>query len=117
SLDQLIEIQQQVKQVHVEDNIKEYIVSLAQTTRHNDKVYLGVSPRASIALMKAAQAYALMKGRAFVIPDDVQYLTKFVFGHRIILRPEARYEGTTEEKVIETVLRYVPVPVKRFVQQ
>lgn len=117
SLDQLIELQQQVKQVHVEDNIKEYIVSLAQTTRHNDKVYLGVSPRASIALMKAAQAYALMKGRAFVIPDDVQYLAKFVFGHRLILRPEARYEGATEEGVIENVLRYVPVPVKRFVQQ
>ncbi|MEK4427247.1 AAA family ATPase [Solibacillus sp. FSL K6-1523] len=117
TLEQLIELQQQVKQVHVEDNIKEYIVSLAQTTRHNDKVYLGVSPRASIALMKAAQAYALMNGRAFVIPDDVQYLTKFVFGHRLILRPEARYEGVTEEGVIESVLRYVPVPVKRFVQQ
>ncbi|MEG0439110.1 AAA family ATPase [Solibacillus cecembensis] len=117
SLEQLIELQQQVKQVHVEDNIKEYIVSLAQTTRHNEQVYLGVSPRASIALMKAAQAYAFMKGRAFVIPDDVQYLTKFVFGHRLILRPEARYEGATEEKVIESVLRYVPVPVKRFVQQ
>lgn len=117
SLEQLIELQQQVKQVHVEDNIKEYIVSLAQTTRHNDHVYLGVSPRASIALMKAAQAYALMKGRAFVIPDDVQYLAKFVFGHRLILRPEARYEGATEEGVIESVLRYVPVPVKRFVQQ
>lgn len=117
SLEQLIELQQQVKQVHVEDNIKEYIVSLAQTTRHNDHVYLGVSPRASIALMKAAQAYALLKGRAFVIPDDIQYLAKFVFGHRLILRPEARYEGATEEKVIESVLRYVPVPVKRFVQQ
>lgn len=117
SLEQLIELQQQVKQIHVEDNIKEYIVSLAQTTRHNDKVYLGVSPRASIALMKAAQAYAFIKGRAFVIPDDVQYLVNFVFGHRLILRPEARYEGVTEEKVIDSVLGYVPVPVKRFIQQ
>ena len=65
--------------------------------------------------MRAAQSYAFMKGRDYVIPDDVQYLAKFVFGHRIILKPETRYEGITEEQVIESVLRYVHVPVKRYV--
>ncbi|HEY4623061.1 MAG TPA: MoxR family ATPase [Solibacillus sp.] len=115
SIDQLIELKKQVKQVHVGDNVKEYIVSLAQHTRFHENVYLGVSPRASIALMRAAQSYAFMKGRDYVIPDDVQYLAKFVFGHRLILKPEARYEGVTEEQVIDRVLRFVNVPVKRYV--
>lgn len=117
TIEQLIELKRQVKEVHVEDNIKEYIVSIAQNTRHHNKVYLGVSPRASIALMRAAQAYAFIQGRDYVIPDDVQYLVKFVFGHRIILKPEARYEGATEEQVIDSVLRYVHVPVKRYVAE
>lgn len=114
---QLVELQRQVKDIHVEDNIKEYIVSLSQNTRFHDKVYLGVSPRASIALMRASQAYAFMQGRGYVVPDDVQYLAKFVFGHRIILKPEARYEGATEEQVIESVLRNTHVPVKRYVTE
>lgn len=114
---QLVELQRQVKDVHVEDNIKEYIVSLSQNTRFHDKVYLGVSPRASIALMRVSQAYAFMQGRGYVVPDDVQYLAKFVFGHRIILKPEARYEGATEEQVIENVLRNTHVPVKRYVTE
>ena len=117
TIEQLMELQRQVKEVHVENNIKEYIVSLAQNTRHHHNVYLGVSPRASIALMRAAQSYAFMKGRDYVIPDDVQYLVKFVFSHRIILKPETRYEGITEEQVIESVLRYVHVPVKRYVPE
>lgn len=115
TIEQLNDLREQAKQVHVENNIKEYIVSIAQHTRHHENVYLGVSPRASIALMRAAQSYAFMKGRDYVIPDDVQYLAKFVFGHRIILKPETRYEGITEEQVIESVLRYVHVPVKRYV--
>lgn len=115
TIEQLIELKRQVKEVHVEDNIKEYIVSLAQHTRHHENVYLGVSPRASIALMRASQSYAFMKGRDYVIPDDVQYLVKFVFGHRLMLKPEARYEGVTEEQVIDRVLHFVNVPVKRYV--
>ena len=117
TIEQLMDLQRQVRDVHVEDNIKEYIVSIAQQTRHHNQVYLGVSPRASISLMKAAQAYAFMKDRNYVIPDDVQYLVKFVFGHRIILKPEARYEGATEEAVIDYVLRYINVPVKRYVAE
>ena len=97
--------------------MKSYIVQLARETREDESVYLGVSPRASIALMKAAQAYAYMNDRDFVKPDDVQYLAKFVFSHRIILKPEARYEGLTEENIIERVMKRVTVPVKRLVDQ
>ncbi len=115
--EQVLKMQELVQQVHVEDNVKFYIVQLARATREDSRVYLGVSPRASIALMKAAQAYAFIKGRDYVKPDDVQYLAKFVFSHRILLKPEARYEGFTEEKIVERIVEQIPVPVKRYVDQ
>ena len=115
--EQILEMQTLVQHVHVEDNVKHYIVQLARTTRQDSRVYLGVSPRASIALMKAAQAYAFIKGRDYVKPDDIQYLAKFVFSHRIILKPEARYEGFTEEKIVDQIVEQIPVPVKRYVDQ
>lgn len=111
TVEQLIALQQQVQQVHVSDRVKEYIVSIARATRQHSRVYLGVSPRASIALMKACQAYAFMKNRDFVTPDDVQYLAAFVFSHRIILQPDARYEGITTESVMQQVLTKQAVPV------
>ncbi|MER2192322.1 MAG: MoxR family ATPase [Solibacillus sp.] len=113
--DELRGLQQQASALHIEDNVKAYIVALAQGTRQHDKVYLGVSPRASIALMRATQAYAFMRGRDFVIPDDVQYLVPYVFGHRLILQPEARYEGVVPETIIEDIIRTTEVPVKRYV--
>ncbi len=115
--EQVLNMQELVQQVHVEDNIKFYIVQLARATREDSRVYLGVSPRASIALMKAAQAYAFIQGRDYVKPDDVQYLAKFVFSHRILLKPEARYEGFTEEMIVDRIVEHIPVPVKRYVDQ
>lgn len=113
--DELRGLQQQASALHIEDNVKAYIVALAQRTRQHDKVYLGVSPRASIALMRATQAYAFMRGRDFVTPDDVQYLVPYVFGHRLMLQPEARYEGVVAETIIEDIIRTTEVPVKRYV--
>jgi MoxR-like ATPase len=115
--EEIIKMQELVQQVHVEDNVRFYIVQLARATREDARVYLGVSPRASIALMKAAQAYAFTQGRDYVKPDDVQYLAKFVFSHRIILKPEARYEGFTEEKIVDQIVGNISVPVKRYVDQ
>ena len=115
--EQVLNMQELVQQVHVEDNVKFYIVQLARATREDSRVYLGVSPRASIALMKAAQAYAFIQGRDYVKPDDVQYLAKFVFSHRILLKPEARYEGFTEEMIVDRIVEHIPVPVKRYVDQ
>lgn len=112
--EELRSLQQQVSQLHIEDNVKAYIVALSQRTRQHKKVYLGVSPRASIALMKATQAYAFMRGRDFVTPDDVQYLVPYVFGHRLILQPEARYEGVVAETIIDEIIRSTDVPVTRY---
>ncbi|MFJ8066275.1 AAA family ATPase [Psychrobacillus sp. NPDC096426] len=117
SLEQLINLQKQVKMVKVDQTMKGYIVDLANRTRLDTYIYLGVSPRASIALMRAAQSYALLQGRDFVIPDDIQYLTPFVFGHRVILRPEARYDGISTEEVIVRIIKRTPVPYKRKVNQ
>ncbi|WP_144511694.1 MoxR family ATPase [Bacillus sp. FJAT-22090] len=117
TLEQLVDLQRQVKLVKVDSTIKSYIVELANRTRQDTYVYLGVSPRASIALMRASQALALLHGRDFVIPDDIQYLTPFVFGHRVILRPEARYDGISTEEVLVRIVKRTPVPIKRKVSQ
>lgn len=116
SLEELRGLQREIKEVFVDETIKAYIVELARRTRSHASVYLGASPRGSIALMKAAQAYAFIYGRDFVLPDDVQYLAPFVFSHRIILKSEARFEGLTAEDVVNRVLARVPVPVQRLVK-
>jgi MoxR-like ATPase len=117
SLEDLILLQNEVKSILVDDTIKNYIVDLANRTRKDSYVYLGVSPRGSLALMKASQAYAMLKGRDFVTPDDIQYLAPFVFSHRMILRSEARYDGITPEEIVERILAKTNVPIKRLVKQ
>lgn len=114
TVDELLALQQAVQQIYIEDGVKGYIVDIARATREHPRVYLGVSPRASVALMKASQAYAFMQGRDFVKPDDVKYLAPFVFGHRLILMPEARYEGVVPEQVIGQIIQQIMVPVRRF---
>lgn len=113
TVEELTVLQQAVKEVDVDHSIKAYMVDCAAETRINPYVYLGVSPRGSLALMKSCQAYALLKGRTFVTPDDVKYLAPFVFGHRIILKPEAKYEGITTTEIIERILARVSVPIDR----
>jgi len=113
-LAELLDLQDQMKEVHVDDTIKRYIVDLAHETRSHSSVYLGVSPRGSIALMKAAQAYAFMYGRDYVLPDDIQYLAPAVFAHRIILKSEVKFDGITADEVAERILHRVPVPVQRL---
>ncbi len=117
TLEELLELQEEVLNVYVDDSIKSYIVQLARATRKVSEIYLGVSPRASIALMKACQAYAKMKDRDFVKPDDVQYLAPYVFGHRIILKPEARYEGVTVEDIVNRIVSNAVIPIKRYAEQ
>ncbi|WP_144461269.1 AAA family ATPase [Siminovitchia fortis] len=116
SLDDLRSLQDHVKDVFVEEAIKQYIVELANKTRLHPHVQLGVSPRASIALLKASQALAFISGRDFVLPDDVQYLAPFVFCHRLILKSEAKYNGITAGEIMENLLSSVHVPVKRAVK-
>lgn len=111
SLEDLKDLQNAVKEIVVSDAVKSYIVACANETRNNSFVYLGVSPRGSLAVMKSCQAYALLKGRSYITPDDVQYLAPFVFGHRMILRPEAKYEGISSDEIIARILTKVSVPV------
>lgn len=117
TLEELLALQEEVRNVYVEDSIKNYIVEIARKTRNANGVYLGVSPRGSIALMKACQAYAKIQDRDYVLPDDVQYLAPYVFSHRIILTPEARYDGQTSEDIIGDILESVNIPIKRFAGQ
>jgi MoxR-like ATPase len=117
SLEELINLQQQVKEIKVDQTMKGYIVELANKTRQDTYIYLGVSPRGSIALMRASQAYAMLQGRDYVTPDDIQYLAPFVFGHRVILRPEARYDGISTEEVLLRIIKRAPVPIKGKVNQ
>ncbi|MGX9292897.1 AAA family ATPase [Bacillus sp. A015] len=110
-------LQQAVQKVHVDASIKEYIVEIAQETRNHPSVYLGVSPRGSIALMKAAQAYALLNQRDYVIPDDVQYLAPYTLPHRMILTSEATYEGKKAETLLRQLLEQIGVPVQKSMTQ
>ncbi|MFG6115512.1 AAA family ATPase [Halobacillus sp. MO56] len=111
--DELIDIQNKVKDVYVDDTIHHYIVDIVTATREHEGVYLGVSPRGSIALMKAAKAYAFIQDRDYVIPDDVKYLAPFVMPHRIILTSEAKFEGYTPEGITKTILENIAIPVQR----
>lgn len=113
----ILKLQKEVQNIFVEDSMKEYIVLLANLTRKHESVYLGVSPRGSIALMKASQAYALMSGRDYVVPDDIQYLAPFVFAHRIIMKPEARYSGMNAEDIVYEIIANTAVPIQRLVRK
>lgn len=115
-IDGLLSLQREIKDVFVDESIKRYIVDIVNGTRGHGNVHLGASPRGSIALMKAAQAYAFMYGRDYVLPDDIQYLAVFVLSHRIILKSEAKFEGISAEEIVNRVVARVPVPVQRLVK-
>ena len=108
--DELVHIQQQVHNIHVDPSIREYIVAIANATRNHQNIYLGVSPRGSLALFRAAQALAAMRGRGYVIPDDIKLLAKPTLGHRIIVTPAARVRAITSTNILDEILQSVPVP-------
>lgn len=113
TIEELVTFKDDAKNVYIDTTIKQYIISLVRKTRRHPSVYLGVSPRGSIALMKASMAIAYLQGRDFVIPDDVQYLVEFVLPHRVLVKSEAKFEGVTSNKIIEEILEHTPVPVQR----
>jgi len=106
----LIRMQDEIKDVYVDDLIKDYIVSLVIATRQHEDVYLGASPRGSLALYRAAQAYAAIHGRDYVTPDDVKALAEPVLGHRLIINPAARIRNVQASALIADILGTVPVP-------
>src|SRR5690606_26037014 len=110
TVDDLKAAQDAVKSVHVAPSIREYIVSLVEATRKHDEVFLGASPRGSIALFNASRAWAAVRGRDFVLPDDVKFLAVPTLAHRIIVGPSARMQGYDSRGVMNDLLRTVPVP-------
>ncbi|MFA9558450.1 AAA family ATPase [Evansella sp. AB-rgal1] len=111
SLEDLLNIQHSVTQVYVDQTVKQYIINLVNATREHYSVYLGASPRASIALMKAGQAYAFMQDRDFVLPDDIKALAPYTLQHRILLNSDAKLSNITNERIIKEIIEHVPIPV------
>lgn len=108
---ELLDVQQVVANMHVDEDICEYIVSLVQATRSNKNIVLAASPRASIALIKAASANALIDGRNYVTPSDVAQLYKYVVGHRIVLSAEARLDKLTNYEILDDIMKSIRMPV------
>ncbi|HLI91293.1 MAG TPA: MoxR family ATPase [Ktedonobacteraceae bacterium] len=108
--EELVVIQQRVRTIHVDPSIREYIVAIANATRNHQNIYLGASPRGSLALFRAVQALAAMQGRGYVIPDDVKLLVKPTLAHRIIVTPAARVRAITPTAILDEILQTVPVP-------
>jgi MoxR-like ATPase len=107
---EIIECQQSVRDVHCDEKVCRYIVQLIEATRQHPDLSLGGSPRASMALLHAAQSYAAINGFDFVVPDDVKYIVHHVLGHRLIMRPESRLRKRTTTRVLDEVLNSVAVP-------
>ena len=107
---ELMEAQEAVKSVFVAPAVKRYIVELTRQTRQHSEVYLGASPRGSLALFRTGQARAAMLGRDFVLPDDIKVLAKPALAHRVILGPAARLRDLSAEQVLDEILARVPVP-------
>lgn len=111
SAETVIDWKRQASEVFVDPAVRRYLVEIVQGTRKHGKVYLGASPRASIALFKAAQALAFVTGRDYVVPDDIRYLAPYVLSHRLLLSADARLSGMEVADVVSEIVAHVPVPV------
>jgi MoxR-like ATPase len=111
TMENVLLLQREAPKVRVHDDVRAYIVRLCRATREHEAVDLGVSPRGTLALLKASQALAALRGRDFVIPSDVQHLSTPVLVHRVHISPQVRLRGRTPEQVVQEVIAAVPVPV------
>ncbi len=110
SPEDIVKLQKKADDIYIDALVKQYIVDLAAATRQHPEAALGVSPRASINLMKGSKAYAMLKERDYVVPDDIKTLAAPMLSHRVLLTPSARMREVTQETVIADALRQVPVP-------
>jgi MoxR-like ATPase len=109
--EEILALNTAVRQITVEDSVRQYMVEVCRATRHHEDIELGASPRATLALYRTCQALAAVRGRDFVIPDDVKALIPAVLTHRLVVNPQTRLRGRTAENVIRDVVATVPVPV------
>lgn len=110
SADELQRAQALIEQVYIKDELVEYIAAVVHNTRNNGDLFLGASPRASLAILRTSKAIAAMRGRDFVTPDDIRHVSGPVLNHRLILSHEREMEGTTIEEVIHSILETIEVP-------
>lgn len=110
SVDELLDVQHSIRDVHVSAPLKRYIIDLIAQTRSHPEVYLGASPRGSLALFRTAQARASMLGRDYVLPDDIKLLAIPTLAHRVILGPGARLRDLSAQQIVEEILASIPVP-------
>lgn len=109
---EIVGLQQRRREIRVENSVRDYIVRIARATRENQDIQLGASPRASLALYQAAQAWAAIHSRDFVIPDDIKFLAPFILCHRMIISPQAQLRGRTTPELVADIVAAVPVPVE-----
>jgi MoxR-like ATPase len=112
SSEDLLKMQQDCREVHIADDVEDYIVRLIHATREHEAVELGASPRAMLALYNASQALAALRGRAFVTPDDIKYMATPVLIHRIISKSESRLRGHKADKTLQEIVDTIFVPVE-----
>jgi MoxR-like ATPase len=110
SIDDVLMVRRRAASVRMSDELKRYAVDVVRATRALTGIQLGASPRASLALMKAAQALALTEGREFVIPEDVREMAVPVIAHRVVIEPQARFAGVTSAGLVEEILAKIPMP-------
>lgn len=113
----ILEMRKKARKIKISDDLKNYIVSLNKYSRKSQKLKLGVSPRGSLGLMNASLAYAYIKGRDYVLPDDIQYLYPYVVEHRLILSDESELQGIKKDEIIKNILHNVEVPVEGVVSE
>ena len=113
SSEEVVACQRAVRDVHVDEKVREYILEIIHQTREHEDVALGGSPRASIALYRASQALAGIRGHDFVTPDDVKRIAAPILAHRLLIRPESRLRKITPAHIVDQILNEVEVPVLR----
>lgn len=113
TVEELVEAQRAVREIYVDDLVKEYIVNIVTSTRDHPDIYLGASPRGSLALFMVSRAWAALQGRDYVVPDDVKMLVEPTLAHRLLVSPSARIKNVTSKQIIEDTLRHTAVPGAR----
>lgn len=109
TVEEILEMQKKTREIFIEDTLREYIVKIVQETRHDENLFLGASPRGSLALFRAAQAMAFIEERDFIIPDDIKKMAPYTLAHRMISKTDG-YHSAGLEKIVERILEEIPVP-------
>ncbi len=109
-VEEVLRMQEAIKNIYVSPAVKRYIVELTRSTRDSADVYLGASPRGSLGLFRAGQARAAINGRDYVLPDDIKSLAEFVLAHRMVVNPAARLRNISASQVVQEILNVLPVP-------